>query len=100
MEMIEETFAQLVAVMELSVAGSVESSITEESMTATQVTLTWNRTDPREYHEFEAELDGVVYRAYRHRTPYGWSWFEITENGKPSLINSGRQTELPRRIWR
>lgn len=66
---------------------------------AVHTALTWTRTDPRTRHEFEATLDGVVYRAYRHRTEYGWSWWEITEDHKPSSINSGRQTELPRAIW-
>ena len=32
-------------------------------------------------HEFEMAADGAVYRAYRHRTDYGWCWWEVTRDG-------------------
>lgn len=66
------------------------------------VTLTWTHATPEAPHAFEAVENGDIYRAYRHRTDYGWSWYSITVNGEPSTINSGRQTELPRTVsfWR
>jgi hypothetical protein len=72
----------------------------EGIMTLTRISLDWTRSDPKAAHEFEALALGVTFRAYRHRTDYGWSWFEITEDGKRSSINSGRQTELPRILER
>lgn len=45
------------------------------------VQLEWKRTDPATAHEFEATAHGSTYRAFRHRTHYGWSWFEIHRNG-------------------
>lgn len=67
------------------------------------VNLDWQRAAPKAAHEFVAVTDaGDVFKAFRHRTDYGWSWFSITKNGQPSTINSGRQTELPGSIqeWR
>lgn len=54
------------------------------------------------WHEFEAVDGADIFRAFRHRSGYGWSWFEITKNGQPSSIGIGRQTELPRSFqeWR
>lgn len=68
----------------------------------TTITLDWQPTTSSTRHDFEATENGNVYRAYRHRSDYGWSWFTITKNGEPTTINSGRSTELPRMIqeWR
>ena len=37
---------------------------------------------PDHWHEFERVIEGHVFRAYRHRTDYGWSWWTVTKDGK------------------
>lgn len=43
----------------------------------------WVKTDPRMAHEFERTVEGHVFRAYRNRTDYGWSWWTVTKDGQP-----------------
>jgi len=52
------------------------------SQTLTTVALDWKRTEPSNPAEFEAHAVGSTFRAFRHRTDYGWSWFEIERDGK------------------
>lgn len=43
----------------------------------------WVETDAAAGHEFERTIKGHVFRAYRNRTGYGWSWWTVTKDGKP-----------------
>lgn len=67
------------------------------------VTLNWQPADAKAAHEFVAVADGGdVFKAFRHRTDFGWSWFTFTRNDQATSIGSGRTTELPRSFeeWR
>lgn len=73
----------------------------------TVITLTWVRNpnygSVGGWHEFEATNDrGNVFRAYRHASGYGWSWFTFTIDGKDTPLFSTQSTELPRvyQDWR
>lgn len=53
-----------------------------------KVNLIWERCDLSQRAEFRAEALGNVFLAYRHRTGYGWSWWEVHHNGK-DIGNTG-----------
>lgn len=62
------------------------------------VALVWTPTGPGQFHEFEAVSGADVFLAYRHRTDYGWSWWEVQKAG--SREPARQCGELPRTIQR
>lgn len=34
-------------------------------------------------HEFEREFSGHIFKAYRNRTSYGWSYWTVTRDDQP-----------------
>ncbi len=66
------------------------------------VTLHWTPTTPSSRHEFEAHENGNVWRAYRNRSGYGWSYWTVTVDNQPAPSYLDGRVELPRSFsdWR
>jgi hypothetical protein len=58
----------------------------------------WVVAAPSAAHAFEVTIAGHAFKAFRHRTDYGWSWFTVTKDGK-TVGTTGAEGLFAMDLW-